>query len=255
MAAELEKPLAESAAVQGDRGARCAAAEALAGILASPDVITDGVAAEGSGTAAAGSAAGAAGAARASAPWAAPLLLKSVMEAAADSTEEWLRAVRYAIRGENGGDGAPWLLQALAVRPDKTTATVAQQARRLETALMCVAQLAAPPAGVAFQEALMAEMAAEGEATPLAHDSRAVREEAAKVAALLVATHSSPSYDPWLLSTHALEAGPTAYTHNHHVHIHKPASTRRLCVCVYRVLHDQTVTHFLLVANGLKQDE
>jgi hypothetical protein len=54
---------------------------------------------------------------------------------------------------------------------------------------MCVAQLAAPPAGVVFQQAMFTDMAAAAEASPLAHDSRAVREEAARVAALLISTH------------------------------------------------------------------
>ena len=48
---------------------------------------------------------------------------------------------------------------------------------------MCVAQLSSPRSGFRFQSALLAELAAEGETTPLAHDSRAVREEAARVAA------------------------------------------------------------------------
>jgi hypothetical protein len=69
----MEAPLAEAAAVQGDRGARCAAAEALAGILACREINTGGeVAAAGSG-----------GKAAASAAWAGPLLLKHVMEAGA----------------------------------------------------------------------------------------------------------------------------------------------------------------------------
>ena len=150
VAAGLRAPLAAAAVVQGDRGARCAAAEALAGILASPDITTDGgdVARGAFGAGGPGGASGAGADATvaegASAPWAAPLLLKSVMEAAADSTEEWLRAVRYAVRGEQGGDGAPWLLRALAAPPDRAIATVAQQARRLEAALMCVAQMVGP---------------------------------------------------------------------------------------------------------------
>jgi GTPase involved in cell partitioning and DNA repair len=73
------------------------------------------------------------------------LLLKAVDEAANDSTEEWLRAVRYAARGGSDGLGCEPLLTALTTQPDRRTATVSQQARRLEAALMCVAELAAPP--------------------------------------------------------------------------------------------------------------
>ena len=200
VARELEAPLAEAAAAQGDRGARCAAAEALAGILASPHIVTDASPNDGDG-----------GGARA--PWAGPLLLKNALEVGADSTEEWLRAIRYAVRGEGVGEGATWLLRALTTRPDKSSGTVAQQARWLELALMAVAQLASPPAGLPFQEALVTEMAAEGGHSPLAHDSRAVREEAAKVAALLIGTHSCPAreaFTPGLAERAGEEVDPAA---------------------------------------------
>ena len=163
VAAELEGPVRAAATASGDRGARCAAAEALAGILACPATRP---------------------------PWAVATLVKSVVEAAADATEEWLRAVQYAVRGESIAEGAPEILDAVAARPDRDVATVAQQARRLEAALMCVAQLSSPRSGFRFQSALLAELAAEGETTPLAHDSRAVREEAARVAAALIGAHA-----------------------------------------------------------------
>ena len=163
VATELEGPVRAAAIASGDRGARCAAAEALAGILASPATRP---------------------------PWAVATLVKSVVEAAADATEEWLRAVRYAVRGESIAEGAPEILDAVAARPDRDVATVAQQARRLEAALMCVAQLSSPRSGFRFQSAILAELAAEGETTPLAHDSRAVREEAARVAAALIGAHA-----------------------------------------------------------------
>ena len=123
-------------------------------------------------------------------PWAVATLVKSVVEAAADATEEWLRAVRYAVRGESIAEGAPEILDVIVARPDRDVATVAQQARRLEAALMCVAQLSSPRSGFRFQSAVLAELAAEGETTPLAHDSRAVREEAARVAAALIGAHA-----------------------------------------------------------------
>ena len=164
VATELEGPVRAAAIASGDRGARCAAAEALAGILASP--ATRGT------------------------PWAVATLVKSVIEAAADATEEWLRAVRYAVRGESIAEGAPEILDVIVARPDRDVATVAQQARRLEAALMCVAQLSSPRSGFRFQSAILAELAAEGETTPLAHDSRAVREEAARVAAALIGAHA-----------------------------------------------------------------
>ena len=164
VATELEGPVRAAAIASGDRGARCAAAEALAGILACP--ATRGT------------------------PWAVATLVKSVVEAAADATEEWLRAVRYAVRGESIAEGAPEILDVIVARPDRDVATVAQQARRLEAALMCVAQLSSPRSGFRFQSAILAELAAEGETTPLAHDSRAVREEAARVAAALIGAHA-----------------------------------------------------------------
>ena len=164
VAETLEAPLSTGAFAEGDRGARCAAAEAIAGVLASN-----------------------------TAPkWAAPLLLKAVDEAANDSTEEWLRAVRYAARGGSDGLGCEPLLTALTTQPDRRIATVSQQARRLEAALMCVAELAAPPvsdAAVTFQENLLDELLAPGESSPLAHPSRAMREEAAKLAAQLIGAH------------------------------------------------------------------
>jgi hypothetical protein len=53
------------------------------------------------------------------------------MEAAADSTEEWLRAVRYATRGECGAEGTDWLLKALAARPDRSTSVAGAYTRPL----------------------------------------------------------------------------------------------------------------------------
>ena len=120
------------------------------------------------------------------------MLLKAVDEAANDSTEEWLRAVRYAARGGSDGLGCEPLLTALTTQPDRRIATVSQQARRLEAALMCVAELAAPPvsdAAVTFQENLLDELLAPGESSPLGHPSRAMREEAAKLAAQLIGAH------------------------------------------------------------------
>lgn len=174
-APELEAEIAACATVRGDRGARCAAAEALAGALASPAL-----------------------GARAKA-WAGPLLTRCVLESAADATEEWLRAVRYAVRGEERGEGAgPEFLRALAEAPDRELVTVAQQARRLETATVCLAQLAESDDAdaVRFQASILAELRAPGHATPLAHDSRAVREEAARAAAALIGTHAAPKRDP-----------------------------------------------------------
>ena len=177
--AGLEAPLLFAASAPGDRGARVAAAEALAGVLASPHVRTN---------------------------WAAPLLLKTVAAAAAEESEEWLRAVRYASRGEQIGEGCEDLLAGvLAAKETSFSSTTAREARRLECALACVAQLtvgdasALTQSGVAFQEALLDELAAFG--TPLARDSRAVREEAAKVAGALVGAHLVPSG-----SRHALDA-------------------------------------------------
>ena len=169
---ELEAPLSRLAFADGDRGARCAAAEAIAGVLAS------------------------------SSPprWAAPLLLRAFDEAANDSTEEWLRAVRYAARGADtaGGAGCEPLLAALSAPVCQSTATVSQRARRLEAALMCVAELAAPPvsdASIAFQESLMDQLLASGESSPLANPSRATREEAAKLAAQLIGAHGGDVED------------------------------------------------------------
>ena len=169
---ELEAPLSRLAFADGDRGARCAAAEAIAGVLAS------------------------------SSPprWAAPLLLRAFDEAANDSTEEWLRAVRYAARGGDtaGGAGCEPLLAALSAPVCQSTATVSQRARRLEAALICVAELAAPPvsdASIAFQESLMDQLLASGESSPLANPSRATREEAAKLAAQLIGAHGGDVED------------------------------------------------------------
>ena len=61
-APELEAEIAACATVRGDRGARCAAAEALAGALASRRW-------------------------RAGEAWAGPLLTRCVLESAADATE------------------------------------------------------------------------------------------------------------------------------------------------------------------------
>lgn len=168
---ELEAPLSRLAFADGDRGARCAAAEAVAGVLAS----------------------------RSPPRWAAPLLLRAFDEAANDSTEEWLRAVRYAARGgESPGAGCEPLLSALSSPVCRATATVSQQARRLEAALMCVAELAAPPvsdASIAFQESFMDELLASGESSPLANPSRATREEAARLAAQLIGAHGGDDED------------------------------------------------------------
>ena len=176
VASELEKPLQSAASAAGDRGARVAAAEALAGVLASPDV---------------------------DAPWAAPLLLKTVAESAAGEAEEWLRAVRYAARGEAPGEGSDDVLRGVLATDGvlSSSSTTAREARRLEAALACVSPLvsgvpnagttrASTLAGLAFQEALVDELASEN--TPLARDSRAVREEAAKVASALAGAHLAP---------------------------------------------------------------
>lgn len=176
VASELEKPLQSAASAAGDRGARVAAAEALAGVLASPHV---------------------------DAPWAAPLLLKTVAESAAGEAEEWLRAVRYAARGEAPGEGSDDVLRGVLATDGvlSSSSTTAREARRLEAALACVSPLvsgvpnagttrASTLAGLAFQEALVDELASEN--TPLARDSRAVREEAAKVASALAGAHLAP---------------------------------------------------------------
>ena len=69
-------------------------------------------------------------------------------------------APRGSVRGEGGSHAAGVaarcepLLAALSAPVCQSTATVSQQARRLEAALMCVAELAAPPvsdASIAFQ--------------------------------------------------------------------------------------------------------
>ena len=175
VASTLEKPLTSAASAVGDRGARVAAAEALAGVLASPHV---------------------------DAPWAAPLLLKTVAESAAEEAEEWLRAVRYAVRGEAPGEGSDDVLRGVLAADGllSSSSTTAREARRLEAALACVSQLTSGKsagstestlAGLAFQEALVDELADE-ENTPLARDSRAVREEAAKVASALAGAHLAP---------------------------------------------------------------
>ena len=174
VASALEKPLTAAASAVGDRGARVAAAEALAGVLASPHV---------------------------DAPWAAPLLLKTTAESAVEEAEEWLRAVRYAARGEAPGEGSDDVLRGVlaADSPLSSSSTTAREARRLEAALACVSQLTSGKsagttsstlAGLAFQETLVDELASEN--TPLARDSRAVREEAAKVASALAGAHLAP---------------------------------------------------------------
>ena len=175
VASALEAPLTSAASAVGDRGARVAAAEALAGVLASPHV---------------------------DAPWAAPLLLKTVAESAAEEAEEWLRAVRYAARGEAPGEGSDDVLRGVLAADGllSSSSTTAREARRLEAALACVSQLtsgksagkssASVLAGLAFQETLVDELASEN--TPLARDSRAVREEAAKVASALAGAHLAP---------------------------------------------------------------
>jgi proteasome activator subunit 4 len=83
-----------------------------------------------------------------------------------------------------------------------SSSTTAREARRLEAALACVSQLTSGKsagkssasvqarAGLAFQETLVDELASEN--TPLARDSRAVREEAAKVASALAGAHLAP---------------------------------------------------------------
>ena len=176
-ASALEAPLTSAASAVGDRGARVAAAEALAGVLASPHV---------------------------DAPWAAPLLLKTVAESAAEEAEEWLRAVRYAARGEAPGEGSDDVLRGVLAADGllSSSSTTAREARRLEAALACVSQLTSGKsagkssasvqarAGLAFQETLVDELASEN--TPLARDSRAVREEAAKVASALAGAHLAP---------------------------------------------------------------
>ena len=106
-------------------------------------------------------------------PWAVATLVKSVV-AAARATEEWLRAVRgrrsgrIHRRGRAGNSGR------------RRRAPGSRRRRRatgeaIRGALMCVAQLVAA-IGVRFQSALLAELAAEGETTALAHDSRAAHE-------------------------------------------------------------------------------
>ena len=116
-------------------------------------------------------------------------------------------APRGSVRGEGGGDspggdspgaGCEPLLAALSAPVRQTTATVSQQARRLEAALMCVAELAAPPvsdASIAFQESFMDELLATGESSPLANPSRATRDEAAKLAAQLIGAHGGDDED------------------------------------------------------------
>ena len=175
----VERAIKEAIATHGDRGARCAAAEALAGILASTDPSPETI------------------------RWASATLHKSAMEAPADDTEEWLRAVRYVVRGGNelGGEeedgdyvtaASQATLDLIAAPLDARTATVAWQSRRFELASQAIAELASPLTGVSFQGGFLREMLAPGEASPLASDARPTREEAAKVAAHLIASHAGP---------------------------------------------------------------
>ena len=175
----VERAIKEAIATHGDRGARCAAAEALAGILASTDPSPETI------------------------RWASATLHKSAMEAPADDTEEWLRAVRYVVRGgnelgeeEEDGDYVTAASQAtldlIAAPLDARTATVAWQSRRFELASQAIAELASPLTGVSFQGGFLREMLAPGDASPLASDARPTREEAAKVAAALIASHAGP---------------------------------------------------------------
>ena len=153
MASALEAPLTSAASAVGDRGARVAAAEALAGVLASPHV---------------------------DAPWAAPLLLKTVAESAAGEAEEWLRAVRYAARGEAPGEGSDDVLRGVLATDGvlSSSSTTAREARRLEAALACVSPLvsgvpnagttrARTLAGLAFQEVLVDELSGNKTTVPV----------------------------------------------------------------------------------------
>ena len=184
MNSQLEASLKLAASVQGDRGQRVAAAEALAGVLACGDVETK---------------------------WASSLLLKTVAECSADESEEWLRAVRYACRGETVGEGCDALLDGvLAASETSSSSTTAREARRLETALACVAQLTCGDAksvtstGLRFQETVLAELLDPTE-TPLGRDSRQVRVEAAKVCAALVGAHLAPDGARYALDDDSLD--------------------------------------------------
>ena len=118
-------------------------------------------------------------------------LLKTELDALQNEEEE-------SAPGEGSDDVLRGVLAADGLL--SSSSTTAREARRLEAALACVSQLtsgksagkssASVLAGLAFQETLVDELASEN--TPLARDSRAVREEAAKVASALAGAHLAP---------------------------------------------------------------
>jgi proteasome activator subunit 4 len=162
----LREPLSAAVAT-GDRGARALAAEALAGVLRAGAAATP-----------------------AWEEWMRPLLLRGALEAPAEARGEWSSAVMFACSGPGaaGASGRAAVLAALAAPPQPGAAS-GTQARRLlllraalaEATQHCDATSAACPEAAAAV-ALLAEASA-----LRAHPMRAVREEAAAAAAMLVA--------------------------------------------------------------------
>jgi proteasome activator subunit 4 len=140
-----------------DRSERCAISEALAGALASRSIT------------------------EIDRQWMQDTFLKYALDAPTDQREEWLKGAAWCTDSgnENVSDS---LLRHLSSTP---MGTVAQTARGLELTRVCIAQLG-HGRGMDIKQSLM-DLLADPTASPLAHESRLVRETGAQLAASLLA--------------------------------------------------------------------
>jgi len=149
----------------GYRSMRCAISEALAGALASRCVLDE------------------------DRQWMQETFLKYALDAPSEQREEWMKGIAYCT---DSGDGnkSDSLLQHLS---SVEMSTVAQTARSLELARVCIAQLGE---GQSLDAKLaLADILSDPNATPLAHDSRIVREAAAQLTATLLTDCSQSLQD------------------------------------------------------------
>ena len=147
------------------RSMRCAISEALAGALASRCVLDE------------------------DRQWMQETFLKYALDAPSEQREEWLRGIAYCTDSGDGNKSDSLLRHLSSVQ----MSTVAQIARSLELARVCIAQLGE---GQSLDAKLaLIELLSDPNTTPLAHDSRIVREAAAQLTATLLADCSQGLQD------------------------------------------------------------
>mmetsp|Transcript_9211 Transcript_9211/g.30419 ORF Transcript_9211/g.30419 Transcript_9211/m.30419 type:complete len:1774 (+) Transcript_9211:120-5441(+) len=153
----------------GDRSMRCAVAEALAGTLASRAVAN--VEDE---------------------RWMERAFIKFALDASTDQREEWLRGAAYCTDSGNGNISDSLLRRLL--EHEESLSTVTHVARSLELKRVCAAQLGRA-GGLDIKHAML-DALADPVRTPIFHESRIVREHAAQLAALMIASAEPELAEP-----------------------------------------------------------